>query len=256
MIGARVNRGGNRRAGFRPPAERGFRLCLRLGKRDVSRHGEHGVIRHVVRLVELHQRVARQRIERLRRRRDARGGVVAVYRLVEALLREELRLRALVHQPGAGPSLVAVNLLLRERRVEQHVRHEGKNGIQVVGEAAAGDGGGGRRQAGADADARREAIELLGKLLGGLRRGALAHEAGGESRQARQARRIVVAARAVDDHLKADERRPVILKHDQVHAVRQVGLVRLRQRDLQGLLGNRRLVLQDRARRGRGILRR
>src|SRR6478735_1401316 len=104
-----------------------------------------------MRLVELHQRVAGQCIERLRRRRDARGGVVAVYRLVEALLRQELWLRALVHQPGADPSLVAVNLLLRERRVEEYVCHEGKNGIQVVGEAAAGDGGGGRRQAGADA---------------------------------------------------------------------------------------------------------
>ena len=70
-------------------------------------------------------------------------------------------------------------------------------------------------------------------------------------------RRIVVAAGAVDEQREEDLRRAMILDHDEVDAVREIRLLRLRQLDLQHLLVDRRLALQDRARLlGRVALRR
>src|SRR4029079_4260112 len=81
---------------------------------------------------------------------------------------------------------------------------------------------------------------------------SLAHERRRELRQARDGRRIVVAAGALDDHLEEDLRRAMVFDDDQVHTIGEIGLLRLRQRDLEDLLVDRGLVLQD----GPGRLRR
>ena len=65
------------------------------------------------------------------------------------------------------------------------------------------------------------------------------------SRPGQDCRRIVVAAGAFDDQQEVHNRRAVIFEHHQVHAVREVRFLRLRQRDLQDLLRDRRLVLRS-----------
>ena len=201
-----------------------------------------------MRLVELDECVAGQGVQRLRRRRHPCRRVIAEQRAVEALLREEARLRPLVDKARPRPRLVTIDLSLRKRRVHHHVRHQRKEGIQVGGQAAARNLPESRRDPGPDVDRSGQPIELLRDLLGRLGRAALAHQGGGERGQPRRRPRIIVAARAVDEQREEDLRRAMILDNDEVNAVREVRLLRLGQLDLQDFLVDRRLALQDRAR--------
>ena len=217
----------------------------RVGHRQVARDGEHGVIGHVMRLVEAHQRLARDAGEILFGHRHPRRRMAAVENPGHHLRREKAGAGPLRDQARTRARLVAIELFLRERGVEQDVRRQRKRLGEILGQARAGDG---RRDAGerrADADRGGLGLEQLGDLQRRARGRALAHHDGGDLRQTHVACGIEIAARARNQELERHLRDAPILEHHQVQPVRQIDFRGPRQLDLQDLGRDGRAALED-----------
>ena len=184
------------------------------------------------------ERIARRLVERGDGRQHAGRGMAAVHHALEHLLSEESGLRARLREKLARPLLVPRQFLIGEGRMQQHVRGEIEQVIELVAQARPAHRRFLSRDAGSGIEAGGHHLELLRDFLGRPGGGAFAHQRGGERREAGVIGRVVITARARYVDRERHLRQPMILEHHQVQAVRKIGLRRLRQLHRDDLAGN------------------
>ena len=170
--------------------------------------------------------------------------MAAVDRLGVPFLSQEVRIAALFFEPGARTNLVEPELFLREARVEEDIGREREHLIELIRQCRTGERRNLRALTRRDRDACRHRVERLGDLLGRFGRGALVHQRRRGVGEPWHVRRIVVAACANHDDLELNRRHAMVFEHHQMRAVRELDLLRARQRDLEDLVADRRFVLE------------
>ena len=125
-----------------------------LARADVAEHRNPSALGTVDLLVVRDQHVAGEAFDALRRRQHERAPIVGIHRLGKTLRRQEVRNRPDLLQLTELLVLPLVQLVLRERRVEQHVRHQRHDCVEVLGQR--GERGVGVTVADVERDRRRQ----------------------------------------------------------------------------------------------------
>ena len=206
-----------RAVALRPARQDLAELALHLLVGDVAHGHENGAVGAVVAPVKVHHRVPVQAPDRVPRA-FYRAAVEAagVKSGAERFPGDGPRAVALGPDGGQEGLLRAVQLLLREGRLRQHLAHERQTGVQVLLEDAQAHRG--QFAAGVGPEVGAHALDQAADGHGVARGGAPGQEPGGEVGQTVPVRGIVARAGA-DQQLHGDDGQRGLLRGHQDHPV-------------------------------------
>src|ERR1700752_273301 len=165
----------------------------------------------------------------------------SIDRALELLRRQKLRNRSLKLKLGQRAGFVFIDLGLRESRIANDVRKQIQRLVQILNQATGGNSAGQRRKAGVRTQSCADRINLLGDVLAGTLRRALAQQ---RRRETCQPAKIRLVCQTTTQHhkLHIEGGHLVRRKQDHLQTVLQGRFLSARKFHFQYIFINRRFA--------------